>query len=111
MHIVFALLSQPQAIAMIATIAVLGIGLMAAPMAFYMREYERQGLFTGPYDALRKVFRYRWLSDGISLPQPRYKRVQEDAARGILPTDTVANTIQTPEEAQRDAAPGSTRTA
>lgn len=101
MRIVFAWLSQPQAIGMVATLAILGIGLMAAPMAFYMREYERQGLFTGPYDALRKVFRYRWLSEGITLPTPRYKRVQEEAARGILPLDTVANTTQTPEEAQR----------
>lgn len=108
MFTVFAWLVAEQAIIMVMAIALLGIVAMAAPMAFYMRQYERQGLFTGPYDALRKVFRYRWLSEGISLPQPRYKRVQEEAARGVFPADTVATTTQTPAEAQHEA---TTRTA
>lgn len=93
---VFASLSSEQTIALVGTIAVVGILLMAIPMAFYMREYERQGLFSGPYDALRKVFRYKWLSSGISLPTPRYKRIQEEAARGIFPADTVATTTAPP---------------
>ncbi len=84
---VFALATE-QTIGLVAVIAVLGIGAMATPMALMMREYERQGLITGPYDALRKVFRYRWLTDGISLPTARYKRVQQDIATVATPTAT-----------------------
>ena len=83
-------LSTEQTIGLVAVIAVLGIGAMALPMALMMREYERQGLITGPYDALRKVFRYRWLTEGISMPTPRYKRVQQEIAEGNHPGTTAA---------------------
>lgn len=88
-------LSTQQTVGLVAVIAVLGIGAMATPMALMMREYERQGLITGPYDALRRVFRYRWLTDGISLPTARYKRVQREITEGVVSEQTVAAAFPT----------------
>jgi len=96
-------LSTQQTVGLVAVIAVLGIGAMATPMALMMREYERQGLITGPYDALRRVFRYRWLTDGISLPTARYRRVQRETAESAIPTQTVTAASPTTMEPPADA--------
>jgi len=88
-------LSTQQTVGLVATLAVLGIGAMATPMALMLREYERQGLITGPYEALCRVFRDRWLTDGISLPTARYKRVQREITEGVVPAQTVAVTSPT----------------
>ncbi len=65
MFTTFASLSREASVTMVGVIAIVGIGLMAVTMAFLMRGLEQTGVITGPYDALVKVFRYRWLTGGF----------------------------------------------